>query len=57
MEKRQPPTFKVFIFPFVFATLLAGSIAYFAPQLGAMAWGSAWIGAFMMLGIWGLVTR
>ncbi len=57
MDERPPPSMKHFIFPACFATLLAGAIVFFAPELGFFAWFSAWIGSFFVLSVWGVVTR
>ena len=57
MEKRPPPSMKLFIFPVIFASLLAGGIHYFAPELGFFAAFSAWFGSFLVLSIWGVITR
>lgn len=48
---------KLFIFPLIFASLLAGGIVYFAPDMGFFAAFSAWFGAFFVLSVWGVVTR
>ncbi|OUW16998.1 MAG: hypothetical protein CBD18_05665 [Opitutales bacterium TMED158] len=49
---RPPPLGKVLPFPLIVATLLAIAIAVFAPELGPFAYGSAWIGTFVVLFIW-----
>ncbi len=52
-----PPLGKVIIFPLFVATLLAVLIAVFAPQLGPFAYGSAWVGTFAVLTIWGILNH
>jgi len=48
-------TLKACVFPFCLATLVAGLILYFAPEVGAFAAMSAWIGIFVVLTIWGFI--
>ena len=50
-----PPLGKIIPFPIIVATLLAALIAVFAPELGFFAWGSAWIGTFVVLTVWGVL--
>ena len=56
-EKREPPSMKVFIFPTLFAVILALAVHFAAPEMGIFAWGSAGFGAFFVLSIWGMVNR
>lgn len=50
-----PPLGKIIVFPLIVATLLAALIAFTAPELGPIAYMSAWIGAFMVLLVWGFL--
>jgi len=56
-EAKQPNPWKPFILPFIIATLVAILIDFVAPQLGAFAWASAWIGIMFVLSVWNVVTK
>ncbi len=47
---------KSFVIPFVIATSVSVFMMYYAPQLGPLAYMSAWVGIFFTLAVWGVVT-
>jgi hypothetical protein len=50
-----PPLSKVIPFPLLFASGLAVTIAWIAPELGPFAYVSAWVGSFGVLTIWSIL--